>query len=321
MATPKTLIEAVRMYADLDLCERELAKARWPEGVTCPTCGRTDVSYLANQRRWQCKSAHAKRQFSAKVGTIFEDSPIPLDKWFVAIWLIASAKNGISSYELQKAIGVKTQKTAWYMLHRIRLAMQTQTFAKLSGGTEIDESYIGGKARHVEKFNRTQKKQGRTAGKSKARKAVVMGLLERNTDKGYSQIRTIHVESIKKHHLLPQVYDHVEPGTEVYTDALASYRQLGDDYVHGVVDHAEKYVDGIVHTNGLENFWSLLKRGIKGTYVSVEPFHLFRYLDEQAYRFNTRKDSDGSRFAEMLTRLSGRRLTYANLTGHAVANA
>lgn len=122
---PKTLQQAIQHFSDLDICQQALAEARWPDGVECPHCGGRDVAYLVNQRRWQCKAKHPKRQFSVKVGTIFEDSPIGLDKWFTAIWLIASAKNGISSYELHRSIGV-TQKTAWFMLHRIRLTMQTQ---------------------------------------------------------------------------------------------------------------------------------------------------------------------------------------------------
>src|SRR5215510_811911 len=144
--SPKTLQEAILHYADLDVCQQELVAARWPDGVECPTCGRTDVTYLANQRRWQCKGKHPKKQFSAKLGTIFEDSPISLSNWFVAIWLISSAKNGISSYELSRSIGV-TQKTAWFMLHRIRLAMQTRSFLQgpVEGTVEVDETFIGGR--------------------------------------------------------------------------------------------------------------------------------------------------------------------------------
>jgi transposase-like protein len=139
--TPQTLQQAVLYYSDKDVCQRLLAEARWPDGVKCPYCGSDDVSYLPNQRRWRCrKGAHDRRQFSVKIGTIFEDSPLGLDKWFTAVWLIAGAKNGISSYELHRGIGV-TQKSAWFMLHRIRLAMQTGTFAKLSGHVEADEMH------------------------------------------------------------------------------------------------------------------------------------------------------------------------------------
>jgi transposase-like protein len=310
--TPKTLQQAIRYYSNLDVCQDALVEARWPDGVECPHCGSKDVRYLANQRRWECKTKHPRRQFSVKVGTIFEDSPIGLDKWFTAIWLIASAKNGISSYEIHRAIGV-TQKSAWFMLHRIRLAMQTKSFQKMSGDVEIDETYIGGKARYANKkaMKGRYPMKGRATGL--AGKTVLMGLLERRG--GQSIVRTMVVPNNKRGALVPHVDQHVEVGSNVYTDALRSYDVLGADYVHGVVDHAETYVDGNVHTNGLENFWSLLKRTIKGTYVLVEPFHLFRYLDKQAFRFNTRKDSDGVRFTEMLGRIVSRRLTYAQLTG------
>ena len=310
--SPRTLQEAIKLYSDLNVCQQALVDARWPNGVECPHCGSKDVRYLENQRRWECKAKpkHPRAQFSVKVGTIFEDSPIGLDKWFVAIWLIASAKNGISSYELHRAIDV-TQKSAWFMLHRIRLAMQTKSFLKLSGEVEVDETFIGGRARSMDHKNRRLRLKGRESGL--AGKSVVMGLLDRHGD-GTSQVRTMVVRSTRRRELVPQIDQHVEPGATIYTDALPSYKVLGDGYEHKVVDHAERYVDGNVHTNGLENFWALLKRTIRGTYVSVEPFHLFRYLDEQCYRFNTRKQTDGDRFSAMLTRVVGRRLTYASLT-------
>lgn len=198
------------------------------------------------------------------------------------------------------------------MLHRIRLAMQTKSFLKFTGDVEIDETFIGGKARNMHHKNRRHPLKGRESGL--AGKSVVMGLLDRHGD-GASQVRTMVVRNTRRRELMPQIDQHVEPGTTIYTDALPSYNVLGADYEHKVVDHAEKYVDGNVHTNGLENFWSLLKRTILGTYVRVEPFHLFRYLDEQCYRFNSRKQTDGVRFADALRRVVGRRLTYASFTG------
>jgi hypothetical protein len=307
--SPKTLQEAVIHYADPDVCQQELAAARWPEGVECPTCGRRDVTYLAKQKRWQCKDKHSRRQFSAKVGTIFEDSPISLSKWFVAMWLISSAKNGISSYELGRSIGV-TQKTAWFILHRIRLAMQTRSFRQMTGEVEADETYIGGAARFMHKDKRHRVK---AKGSSWMGKVAVMGLLERHGEG--SRVRTTVIQRNRVSSLIPVVTANVEPGTSIYTDALTSYKSLPSHYTHKVVDHAEQYVKGHVHTNGLENYWSLLKRTIKGTYVSVEPFHLFRYLDEQAYRFNSRKMTDAARFAEAVARVTGKRLTYASLIG------
>ena len=302
---PKTLLEAIRYFSDLDVANEFVANLRWPDGPVCPRCGLVDPKhyYLKTRRVWKCRSC--QKQFSVKVGTIFEDSPLGLDKWLPAVWLIANCKNGISSYELAKDLGVQ-QKSAWFMLHRIRLAMQTGTFEKLSGQVEADETYIGGKARNMHPSKRKEKIQGRgTSGK-----VAVMGLLER-----HGEVRTKVVPDTKSRTLQVEVRENVEPGSEVHTDALKSYRGLDPEYIHNVVDHAEKYVDGHVHTNGLENFWSLLKRGIKGTYVSVEPYHLFRYLDEQAFRFNERGGEDKDRFAKTLGAVSGRRLTYDELTG------
>ena len=310
LPVPKTLQEAIQIYAARDVCQATLAQARWPNGVCCPQCGSLEVGYLTNQRRWQCRTKHPRRQFSVKVGTIFEDSPIGLDKWFTAIWLIASAKNGISSYELHRAIGV-TQKTAWFMLQRIRLSMQTGTFEKMRGDVEVDETFIGGKARFMHKHRRATAIKGR----GPMGKVAVMGLLERHGKAGHSTMRTTVVQGRRKGHLHPEVRKHVAPGSTLYTDALKSYDDLSRDYVHGVIDHAEAYVDGQIHTNGCENFWSLLKRSIHGTYVSIEPFHLFRYLDEHTFRFNTRTATDGQRFSALLRLLVGRRLTYQQLTG------
>jgi transposase-like protein len=240
-----------------------------------------------------------------KQGSIFEDSALPLDKWFVGMWLVGNCKNGISSYELAKDLGI-TQKSAWFMLQRIRLAMQTGSFRKLSGEIEADETFIGGKARNMH----ASKRKARVRGRGPEGKAIVMGLLER-----HGEVRATVVESRRKEHVQAEVRQHVEPGSRVYTDELLSYDGLSDEFVHKFVCHAEEYVRGAVHTNGMENFWSLLKRSLNGTYVSVEPFHLFRYVDEQAYRFNNREGSDLERFVKVLANASGRRLTYTELTG------
>jgi transposase-like protein len=283
---------------------------RWPGGVVCPSCGRADVSFLAKQRKWQCKSSHPKRQFSAKVGTIFEDSPLGLEKWLPAVWIITAAKNGVSSCEIARSLGV-TQKTAWFMLHRIRAAMHNGSMMKLGGngspGVEVDETFIGGKARNMH----LNVKARRITGTGMKDKITVMGMLERG-----GELRLAVVPTRKRPVLQAEIRKHVEPGTELYTDFLMSYQGLASEYGHKVVDHAVEYVNGLVHTNGLENFWSLLKRGLGGTYVSVEPFHLFRYLDEQAFRYNNRKDkSDADRFSMVLSRVAGKRLTYAEVTG------
>lgn len=306
--TPKTLQQAIIYFADADNCLDYMVSRRWPDGVVCPTCGRDDVKFLANQRKWQCKSTHTRRQFSVKVGTIFEDSPLGLDKWLTAVWMITNCKNGVSSYEIHRAIKV-TQKTAWFMLHRIRLAMQTGSFEKkMSGEIEADETYIGGKARNMH----TSVKERRITGTGGKDKIAVMGILERG-----GSIRAKVVSDTSKKTLQSEIRANVQAGAEVYTDQNPSYNGLSPDYFHDAVNHAaDEYVRGRVHTQGIENFWSLLKRGINGTYVSVEPFHLFRYLDEQSFRYNYRKDlNDGDRFHIVASRVAGKRLTYKQLTG------
>ena len=316
--TPETLQEAVEFFTDEDRCIAYFAQMRWPDGaVTCPICNEPNPRYLAKQRRFECRKRHPRKQFSVKVGTIFEDSPIPLKSWLLAVWQITNCKNGISSYELARALGV-TQKTAWFMNHRIRLAMQGDDGGMLDGEVEVDETYIGGKARKMNTGRRKMMLQDKHKRNAWAGKAAVMGLLQRHPTKGKSRVRTLPVETVRTYRLHAEINKQVEDGSTVYTDALASYRNLDLYYQHKVIDHAEKYADGVVHTNGLENYWSLLKRTIRGTYVSVEPFHLFRYLDEQAFRFNERSDNDSIRFTKTLRKVAGRRLTFEQLTGHPV---
>lgn len=222
------------------------------------------------------------------------------------MWLVANCKNGISSYEVSRDLGI-TQKSAWHMLQRVRLAMRVGSFeSKMSGHVEVDETFIGGKARFMHKNERERKIKG-TGGYGKV---AVMGLLER-----HGEVRVHVVGDRRRKSLDGSVREHVKAGSHVYSDALKSYSDLKDEYIHAVIDHGEKYVDGIVHTNGIENFWSLLKRGLKGTYISVEPFHLFRYLDEQAFRFNNRTLTDGQRFAIVAQQVIGKRLTFAEVTG------
>ena len=326
---PTTLLEAVRYFSNPDTCLHFMASFRWPEGVKCPRCGSDQVTFLEKARVWKCRIKHDAQKFSIKTGTIMEDSPIGLEKWLPAIWLITNAKNGISSYEIHRSLGV-TQKTAWFLLHRIRLAMQNGSFETMSGTIEADETLIGGKARfmHKDRKERTLQK-----GRGSAGKTVVMGLLERHTsekgkekiidtldynpkkDKKASRVKVSVIPNTKRNTLQKEVKENVQVGSEVFTDALASYGGLAPEYAHAFVDHAETYVNGKVHTNGIENFWSLLKRAIKGTYISVEPFHLFRYLDEEAFRFNERKNTDSERFMEMMSSLVNKRLTYKELTG------
>jgi len=260
---------------------------------------------------WCCKVRHPKWQFSVKVGTIFEESPLGLDKWLPGMWMIASNRNGISSWELHRALKI-TQKTAWFMLHRIRLAMQDEKLGgKLGGEVEVDETFIGGKARFMHKNRRKARREGKGKAPGPDGKAVVAAVLERG-GKVIAQV----VPTNRKNELHGLVKSNVEAGSNLYSDDLRSYDGLESEYIHQMIDHAVAYVEGNVHTNSLENFWSLLKRGLKGTYVSVEPFHLFRYVDEQAFRFNNRlpmKDAD--RFSFLVRKVVGKRLTYAELTG------
>lgn len=322
LPTPETLQQAIELFADETNAHTYLVQMRWPDGrIACPTCGRVDPLWLATQRRFKCRNKHPRQQFSAKVGTIFEDSPLRLKHWMLAVWMLSNCKNGVSSYEVARATGV-TQKTAWFMLHRIRLAMQDLTDGgKLQGEVEVDETYIGGKARNMNRSQRQRNLSGAGFKNAWAGKVAVMGLLERHPQKGHSRVRTRPVDSIRTYRLNQEVSKHVEDGSTVYTDALASYRPLSLYYEHKVIDHAEKYVDGQIHTNGLENYWSLLKRAIRGTYVSVEPFHLFRYLDEQAHRFNNRKENDGQRFEAVLKAVTGRRVMFDELIGESKKEA
>jgi transposase-like protein len=314
LTAPATLLDAVRFFSDPDVCIAYMAKARWGsiDAVTCPTCGSRKVHYLTVRRLWQCNTKHPKRQFSVKVGTVFEDSALGLEKWLPAVWLITNAKNGISSYEVARALGI-SQKSSWFMLHRIRLAMQIPP-DKFSGEVEADETFIGGAARFMHKGKKKARLRGKRGGF--VGKIAVMGLLERHGPDKASRVNTAVVPNVRRQPLQAEVRQHVAPGSTLYTDSLHSYHGLAGEYVHKVIDHAESYVRGKVHTNGMENFWSLLKRAIKGTYVSVEPYHLFRYLDEQAFRFNDRRNDDGDRgrFLNVLRRVVGRRLTFAELT-------
>lgn len=313
--TPKTLQEAIVYFSNKTNCHDYFVARRWPNGVTCPRCDSASVTYQPKYNRWQCASHHERRTFTLKTGTIFEDSPLGMDKWLTAVWMITSCKNGVSSYEIHRAIGV-TQKTAWFMEHRIRLAMQTGSFTKKLGGrVEVDETFIGGKARNMHKSVLARRvtefaAPGGTGRNQTTGKVAVMGLLER-----HGEVRTMVVSDTKRRSLHGAVTEHVEAGSTVYSDALRSYSQLNEEYIHNVINHAEEYVRGEVHTNGIENFWSLLKRTLRGTYVSVEPFHLFRYLDEQSYRFNNRKGTDGDRFFKVTGQVAGKRLTYKELTG------
>ncbi|HEY1903817.1 MAG TPA: IS1595 family transposase [Terracidiphilus sp.] len=315
MQEPKTLREAIIYFSSMQNCIHYMVVRRWPDGVVCPTCGRKDARFLAKQNRWQCKSAHAKRQFSLKTGTVMEDSPIGLEKWLPAMWLLSSAKNGISSYELHRALGV-TQKTAWFMLHRIRVAMKNDSRFKMGTGgepVEVDETWVGGKHKNLHAKKRERIKDGW----ERDNKTIVMGMLDRDT----RQVRAKVIPDVSRLTLQGEILKKVSHAAPVYTDSAQGYNRMAiKGFIHETVNHMEEYVRGEVHTNGIENFWSMLKRTLGGTYVAVEPFHMDAYLDEQMFRFNNRatKDNpltDADRFMLAVSQISGKRLTYAELTG------
>ncbi len=328
MKDPKTLQEAIQFFSDFDNCRQFMIAMRWPDGkVRCPYCDSDKVTYLAKARVYRCYGDHPKQKFSLKIGTVFEDSPIALEKWLPAVWMLVNCKNGVSSYEIHRALGV-TQKTAWFMLHRIRLAMRTDSDGKLGGpGSEVeaDETYVGAKAINMHKSRKLQLRQVRNlipdwkfsgGPGSLPNKTAVAGLLDRETRK----VRARVVPYIKRETLQNRILNEVAPGSAIYTDDAVAYDSLSKHFTHEVVSHLDGYVRGRVHTNGLENFWSLLKRGLHGTYVAVEPFHLDRYVDEQVFRYNNRatKDNplnDADRFNLAIRNIIGKRLTYAEVTG------
>jgi transposase-like protein len=320
MESPKTLLEAIQYFSDEQVCIDAVALMRWPAGPQCPDCNTKNPYYIKTQKRWKCRDC--RRQFSVKVETIFEDSPIPLQKWLPALWMLINCKNGISSHEMARDLGV-TQKTAWFMLHRLRLVIKARNLGtKLGsndgGEVEVDESFVGGKMINMHKERRVRLNQIRTEQNTDRypNKTVVMGILDRDA----RQVRAKVVPDIKRETLQNEVLQNVKYGSAVYTDSAVGYDKLHWRYVHDVVNHAETYVKGRVHTNGLENFWSLLKRGLKGTYVAVEPFHLDRYIDEQVFRYNNRATkenplTDSDRFLLALSQVADKRLTFTELTG------
>jgi len=316
MDSPKTLQQAIQYFSDEQVCIEAVAAMRWMDGARCPICVGDDAKnpyYLKTQKRWKCRSC--RRQFSVKVGTIFEDSPIPLQKWLPALWLLISCKNGVSSWEIHRSLGV-SQKTAWFMLHRLRLALKGSSMGMKLGGpdteVETDETFIGGRKKnmHADKKLRYEQKGGAQG------KTIVQGFLDRDL----RQVRAKIVPNVLRETLQSEVLKEVKYGSKIYTDDAVAYNDLRSRFVHEVVNKTESYVRGRVHVNGMENFWSLLKRGLNGTYVAVEPFHLERYIDEQIFRYNNRFTpdnplNDSDRFLLALSQVANKRLTYKELTG------
>jgi transposase-like protein len=314
---PKTLKQAIEYFADAKNCREYLVATRWPDGVECPRCGSKNVKFSEKYNRWQCGSHHERRQFTLKTGTIFEESPLGLDKWLAAMWLLVNSKNGVSSHEVSRSIGV-TQKSAWFMLHRLREVLAPQHDGFKMGGpeggpVEVDETFYGPNTRKMHAAKLAQRQRG-----TKPKLGVpVMGILDREL----RQVRAKVIPNVKREVLQNEILNNIEHKATIYTDGWASYDTLkAKEFVHETVNHVTEYVRGNVHTQGIENFWSLLKRGLRGTYVAVEPFHLDAYVTEQVFRFNNRatKDNpltDGDRFALAASQIVGKRLTYAELTG------
>lgn len=304
---PTTLLEAVRYFSDPERSFNFVKGLRWPSGcVFCPRCGEADPIFISTRRIWKCRGC--RKQFSLKVGTIFEDSPLGWDKWLPAVWLLANSKNSISSHELARSLGV-TQKTAWFVLHRVRDAMETGTFHRMSGITEVDDTFIGGLAKNMHHKVRRQRIHG-TGG---ADKAIVQGA--RNRDSGTVEAAVIpgtDADSVQAN-----IYEWVEPGSALFTDTHQSYKGLEEDFALKQVNHGRgEYVLGIVHTNGIENFWSLLKRSVKGSQIHISPEHLPRYVTERTFAYNNRNAGDLDRVRSVLGNVSGHRLTWAQLTEH-----
>lgn len=296
-----SVIELIRHFDTEAKCAEYLAMKRWNGNPVCPKCGHDKVYTLKGKtQRYKCGGC--REQFSVRVGTIFEASPIKLQTWFLAIYLVTAHKKGISSLQLSRDLNV-TQKTAWFMLHRIRFAMGMEPSEQLDGTVEVDETFVGGKVKNMHRSKRPEGAQGGGG------KAAVLGMLDRDGD-----LIAKHVPDTEKSTLLPIINAAVAKGSTICTDEFPAYKSLRRVYDHQTVKHsAEEYVRGAIHTNSIEGFWSLLKRGIVGIYHFTSEKHLQKYVDEFAYRYNSRTMNDSSRFAHMTTTLSGR-LTYSMLT-------
>jgi len=312
---PQTLTAAIRYYSDTQTCINTVALMRWQDGSpVCPKCGMTQAKrnhyWLDTQKRWKCYSC--RKQFSVKVGTIFEDSPLGLDIWMIALWMLCNCRNGVSSYEIARATGI-AQKSAWFVLQRLRLVLK-EIKPVMMGATgtpvEMDETFIGGKPKNMHRSKRLKQRVGMNGY---AEKTAVFGMLERGT----RQVRAAVIPNVKRETLQKKILEQVGFGSTIYTDGWPGYDGLtAKAFVHETVNHMEEYVRGEVSTQAIENFWSCLKRTLNETYVAVEPFHMERYLDEQMFRFNNRiGHTDGTRFQKALAQVGGKRLTWVELTG------
>ncbi len=315
VTTPKTLLEAVNYFSSDAICVEYLEKIFWTDGKPhCPKCGSDNVSRLKFRPAYRCREKGCMKSFSLKTNTIMKNSPLPITKWVPAIWFVINHKNGVSSCEVARALGI-CQKSAWHLCHRIRKAVSNGSFVKMKGIVEIDETFIGGKEINKHGMKKTTLAQWEKKQKHGG-KTVVMGMVERNT----GEFRGKVVDNTKRTTLESEVLANVKQGSIIYTDSLASYNRLGDTYNHDWVDHSKgQYVNGEAHTNTMENFWSCFKRSIKGTYIQIASFHTDRYLDEQAFRYNYRKLNDAQRFEIAMGKIFGKYLPYDVLTGKVAA--
>jgi len=306
---PQTLMEAIQYYTNELRCVEFLSQLKWKATGgerCCPRCGSTNITCMRTRPTFLCKERGCKKQFSIKVGTVMECSKLPITKWVPAIWLIVNNKNGISSYELHRGIGV-TQQTAWFMLHRIRESISNGSLSKMSGTVEVDETGVGGLAKNMHK----SRKEKFMVNKSvRGNQTSVIGILERN-----GEVRAKVVRDRAKATLVREIVKNVDPDAILYTDSASYYKKLNELFGnHKMVDHeAKEYVRDNIWTNGIENFWTLLKRTVKGTYIQISPYHLNSYVTEQAFRYNTRKETDAERFERAVGHIFGKRLTYKQL--------